>query len=65
MLKKVLKDGAEQPGIDHHYFESQQERFQTYQSQRESCGHPQPLGIGVFMWDEVKVGYNIINPNKL
>lgn len=55
VLKKVLKDGAEQPGIDHHYFESQQEKFKAYQMERESGGHPQPLGIGVLMWDEVKV----------
>jgi len=63
--EKALKDGTEQPGIDCYYFESQQDKFQTYQRQRESCGHPKPLGIGVLMWDEVKVGHNIINPNKL
>lgn len=55
VLKKVLKDGAEQPGIDHRYFESQQEKFKAYQRERESGGHPRPLGIGVLMWDEVKV----------
>ena len=26
-----------------------------YQKQRESSGHPQPLGIGVTMWDEVQM----------
>lgn len=55
VLKKVLKDGAEKSGIDPHYFQSQQGKFQAYQRQRESDGHPQPLGIGVMMWDEVKV----------
>lgn len=60
VLKKVLKDGAEQPGIDLHYFENQQEKFTNYTKQRESGGHPQPLGIGVLMWDEVKVGNSII-----
>lgn len=55
VLKRVLKDGAEKPGIDLHYFQSQQGKFQAYQRLRESDGHPQPLGIGVMMWDEVKV----------
>ena len=60
VLKKVLKDGAEKPGIDLNYFQTQQEKFQAYQSQRESDGHPQPLGIGVMMWDEVKVKDTLI-----
>ena len=55
MLKKVLKDGAEGPGIDRNYLETQQKMFQAYQLQRESEGYPQPLGTGVLMWDEVKV----------
>ena len=55
VLKKVLKDGAEKPGIDLDYFQSQQGKFQAYQRQRENDGHPQPLGIGVMMWNEVKV----------
>lgn len=55
MLKKVLKDGAEDPGIDLNYLEAQQKMFQAYQRQRESEGNHQPLGIGVLMWDEVKV----------
>ena len=53
--KKVLKDGAEKPGIDLNYFQSQQEKFQDYQRQRESDFHPQLLGTGVMVWDEVKV----------
>ena len=60
VLKKVLKDGAEKPGIDLNYFQNQQEKFQAYQRQRESDGHPQPLGIGVMMWDEVKVKDRLI-----
>ena len=60
MLKKILKDGAENPGIDHSYLESQQKKFKAYQRQRESIGHPQPLGIGVLMWDEVKVREEIL-----
>ena len=55
MLKKVLKDGTEGPGIDHNYLETQQKMFQAYQLQRESKGYPQSLGTGVLMWDEVKV----------
>lgn len=55
VIKNVLKDGAEQPGIDKNYFQSQQAKYKEYQEQRESGGHPQPLGIGVMMWDEVKV----------
>ena len=56
----MLKDGAEKPGIDLNYFQNQQEKFQAYQRQRESEGHPQPLGIGVMMWDEVKVKDRLI-----
>lgn len=56
VLKKVLKDGSEKAGIDHDFFAGQQEKYKAYQGQRESEGHPQPLGIGVMMWDEVKVG---------
>lgn len=55
VLKNVLNDGAEQPGIDKNYFESQQAKYKEYEEQTESGGHPQPLGIGVMMWDEVKV----------
>ena len=60
VLKKILKDGAENPGIDLNYLESQQQKFKAYQQQRESEGHPQPLGIGVLMWDEVKVREEIL-----
>lgn len=49
VLKNVLKDGAEQPGIDENYFQIQQAKYKEYQEQRESGGHPQPLGIGVMM----------------
>lgn len=59
MLKKVLKDGAEQPGIDHLYFQSQEEKFKEYQKNRESACHPRPLGMGVLMWDEVKIFVNL------
>jgi len=55
VLKNVLKDGAEKPGIDHNYFYSQRAKYQEYHKQRESTGHPQPLEIGVMLWDEVKV----------
>lgn len=62
MLKKVLKDGAEQPGIDHLYFQSQEEKFKEYQKNRESACHPRPLGMGVLMWDEVKIFVNLSVP---
>lgn len=55
VLKNVLKDGAEKPGIDHNYFYSQRAKYQEYHKQRESTGHPQPLEIGVMLWDEVKI----------
>ena len=62
VLKNVLKDDAEKPGIDQNYFQSRRAKYQEYQKQRESSGHPQPLGIGVMMWDEVKV--NIESPKN-
>ena len=65
VLKKVMKDGAEKPGIDLHYFQSQQVKFQAYQRQRESNGHLQPLRIGVLMWDEVKVKDLLMLPNNI
>lgn len=44
--------------IDHLYFQSQEEKFKEYQKNRESAGHSCPLGMGVLMWDEVKVRDN-------
>ena len=29
--------------------------YVRYQKEREEEGHPRPLGVGVMMWDEVKV----------
>ena len=29
--------------------------YVKYQKEREEEGHPRPLGVGVLMWDEVKV----------
>ena len=55
VLKHVIKDGAEKPGIDEGYLDGQQGKFKAYQEQREKSGHPRPLGLGVLMWDEVKV----------
>jgi len=54
-LKKVLKEGSENPGVDETYLIAQSENFTAYQDQREIEGFPRPLGIGVMMWDEVKV----------
>ena len=50
-----MKDGAENAGIDEEYLKAQSCKFQSYQEQRENDHHPRPLGIGVMMWDEVKV----------
>ena len=55
ILKKVLKEGSEKAGIDESYLSSQEKKFHEYKESREKEGHPQPLGIGVLMWDEVKV----------
>ncbi|XP_022791983.1 uncharacterized protein LOC111331187 [Stylophora pistillata] len=55
VLKNVLKDAAEKPGIYENYFQSQCAKYQEYQKQRESTGHPQPLEIGVMLWDEFKI----------
>ena len=60
VLKNVLKDGAEKPGIDQNYFYSQRAKYQEYQKQRESIGHPQSLGIRVMLWDEVKVTLKVL-----
>ena len=55
VLKRVLKDGSENPGIDEDYLMVQEEKFAEFQSNREKEGAPHPLGLGVMMWDEVKV----------
>ena len=54
-LKKVIRGGSEQSGIDEDYLQGQQQIYEQFQSGRETEGHPRPLGIGVLMWDEVKV----------
>ena len=55
VISKILKDGAEKAGIDDEYLKAQHDQFKSYQDQREKDGHPRPLGLGVMMWDEVKV----------
>ena len=54
-LKKVIKGGSEKSGIDEGYLQGQQQIYEEFQRRRETEGHPRPLGIGVMMWDEVKV----------
>ena len=54
-LKNVIQGGSEKSGIDEDYLQSQQQIYEQFQSRREAEGHPRPLGIGVMMWDEVKV----------
>ena len=56
VLKRVLKEGSEKPGVDEEYMRQQHEKFCQYKKQREAGGFPQPLGLGILMWDEVKVG---------
>ena len=60
-LKQVIKDGSENDGIDEEYLLGQQKTYATFQKDREEEGHPRPLGLGVLMWDEVKVRANITN----
>ena len=60
VFKNVLKDGAEKPRIDQNYFHSQRAKYQEHQKQRESTGHLQCLGIGVMLWDEVKVTSKVL-----
>ena len=54
-LKKVIQGGSEKSGIDEDYLQGQQRTYEQFQGRREAKGHPRPLGIGVVMWDEVKV----------
>ena len=54
-LQKVIKGGSEKSGIDEGYLRGQQKIYEEFQRRRETEGHPRPLGIGVMMWDEVKV----------
>ncbi|XP_015779661.1 PREDICTED: uncharacterized protein LOC107357534 [Acropora digitifera] len=55
VLKRVLKEGSEKPGVDEEYMRQQHEKFCQYKKQREAGGFPQPLGLGILMWDEVKI----------
>ena len=66
-VKKIIKGGSEKSGIDEGYLQGQQQIYEEFQRRRETEGHPRPLGIGVMMWDEVKVivicaciGFNVI-----
>ena len=54
-LKQIIKDGSENAGIDEEYLLGQHKTYVNYQKKREEEGHPRPLGLGVMMWDEVKV----------
>ena len=56
ILTKVIKSNSENPGIDEQYLSKQQEEFQSYKIKRKAGGHPEPLGVGNLIWDEVKVG---------
>jgi len=55
VLKRFLKEGAEQSGIDEDYFMAQEQKYTEFQNKRENEGAPRPLRLGVLMWDEVKV----------
>ena len=54
-LKKVIKEGAEGAGIDDQYMLNQCIQYNIYKKKRTADGFQQPLGLGVLMWDEVKV----------
>ncbi|KAL9953963.1 hypothetical protein ACROYT_G041447 [Oculina patagonica] len=54
-LKQIIKDGSENAGIDEEYLLGQHQIYVNYQKTREEEGHPRPLGLGVMMWDEVKI----------
>ena len=58
-LKQIIKDGSEKDGIDDEYLYSQHKTYVRYQKEREEEGHPRPLGVGVMIWDEVKVRISI------
>ena len=58
-LKQIIKDGSEKAGIDEEYLLGQHKTYIKYQKEREEEGHPRPLGVGVMMWDEVKVRISI------
>ena len=58
-LKQIIKDGSEKDGIDDEYLYGQHKTYVRYQKEREEEGHPRPLGVGVMMWDEVKVRISI------
>ena len=60
-LKKVIRGGSEQSGIDEDYLQGQQQIYEQFKSGWEAEGHPRPLGIGVLMSDEVK-GYPVVSP---
>jgi len=60
-LKKVIKASSEKAGIDEEYLLGQQKTYVDFQKEREWEGHPRPLGLGVMMWDEVKVCTEILN----
>ena len=50
-----MKDQIINAGIDEEYLLGQHKTYVNYQKKREEEGHPRPLGLGVMMWDEVKV----------
>ena len=54
-MKEIIKDGSENPCIDEEYLLGQHKTFVKFQKEREQQGYPRPLGLGVMMWDEVKV----------
>ena len=56
VLKRVLKEGSEKPGVVEDYMGQQLEEFCEYRKQPVAGGFPQPLGLRILMSDEVKVG---------
>ena len=40
VLKRVLKEGSEKPGVDEEYMRQQHEKFCQYKKQREAGGFP-------------------------
>lgn len=60
-LKQIIKDCSEKAGIDDEYLYGQHKAYVKFQKEREEKGHPRPLGVGVMMWDEVKVRISILH----
>ena len=63
-VRNASMTGRQKPGICHDYLLEQQKAYSEYKTEQRKKGGKDPLGIGVLIFDEVKIINKLIWNNK-